>query len=164
MLAVAVTDLVGWDCCENVPFYRAALTAQLADLGVMGWPLADSAVSLPNDLSLQTVAQSWQAPFPENPTEFAQTPGPYVVVHWLRQTVRISPSQMMRSVTAVPPNTLADWLTDQLGRPGPTRCSPMPSGSTYLAGRRRPRCCRSRRRVCCCFVRIRYAQNRPLLF
>lgn len=117
MLAVAVTDLVGWDCCENVPFYRAALTAQLADLGVMGWPLADSAVSLPNDLSLQTVAQSWQASFPENPTEFAQTPGPYVVVHWLRQTVGISPSRMMRSVTAVKPGTLSNWLTDQLGPP-----------------------------------------------
>ncbi|MEZ4590255.1 MAG: hypothetical protein R3D55_03830 [Chloroflexota bacterium] len=117
MLAVAVTDLVGWDCCENVPFYQAALTAQLADLGVLGWPLADSAVSLPNDFSLPTAAQSWQAPFPETPTDFAQRPGPYVVVHWLRQTVGLSPSEMMRSVTAVPPHTLADWLTDQLGPP-----------------------------------------------
>lgn len=116
MLAVAVNDLIGWDCCQNVPFYQAALTAQLADLGVMGWPL-EGTVSLPNDFSLPLVAQSWQAPSPEIPTDFAQTPGPYVVVHWLRQTVGLSPSQMMRSLTAVSTGTLSGWLTDQFGPP-----------------------------------------------
>ncbi len=117
MLTRALNDLTGWDCCQNVPYYRAAITYQLYELGVEMWPLVDSAVPLPNDFNLGDGALFWQAPFPETPTDFGQTPAPYVVVDFLVNKLQFSPREIATSLITTDEILFGQWLTDMAGPP-----------------------------------------------
>ena len=115
LLTLAVNDLIGWECCDNAPFYRAAMTRQLYELGVLTWPLEDTAVSLPNDLTLSAAANAWTLPFPENPTAFMETPLPYLVVDFLVTERHLPPSQLLVSLAGTDAVLFIDWLMSQVG-------------------------------------------------
>ena len=117
MLTLALNDLLGWECCANVPFYRAAVERQLYELGVRDWPLLDTAVSLPNDFTLGSAALFWHAPFPEIPTDFAQTPAPYVVVDFLVNELHLTPRQIATFLISYKQFIFGQWLVDLTGSP-----------------------------------------------
>ncbi len=122
MLTLAIADLTGWECCQNVPFYRAVLTYQLAELGVVAWPLAagstlPTAVTLPDDFNLGSGALYWNAPFPETPIDFAEAPGPYAVVDFLVNELRLSPVQISASLVGSNELLFGQWLTALAGPP-----------------------------------------------
>jgi hypothetical protein len=115
LLTVALNDLIGWECCDNVPFYRAAIERQLYELGVGEWALADTAVSLPDDLHLLNAAQDWNAAFPESPTEFATAPMPYLTVDFLAEVFDLSPGQIGRSLVRSDGRQFSQWLAESTG-------------------------------------------------
>ena len=114
-LLITLNDLTGWECCENVPFYRAAVSHQLYELGVGEWPLLNSAVSLPNNMSLLDGQTDWRANFPEMPTDFAQTPMPYVIIDFLSNELNFSSLQIATSLTAVENQQFSQWLAGLAG-------------------------------------------------
>ncbi len=128
MLTLAINDLTGWECCQNVPFYRAAVTRQLYELGVADWPLAansslftadstaEEAISLQPQFPLGIGGQYWNAPFPETPTDFAQNPAPYVVVAFLVDELHVSISGIMASL-GKQTVLFSQWLTELAGPP-----------------------------------------------
>lgn len=98
MLTIVINDVTGWECCVNVPFYRAAVERQLYEFGVGSWPLTETAVSLPADLTLGDGAHFWNAPFPEMPTDFIKAPAPYAIVDFLTTSLRVPISQIAASL------------------------------------------------------------------
>ncbi|MCB9008391.1 MAG: hypothetical protein H6656_13650 [Ardenticatenaceae bacterium] len=120
MLTQAINDLTGWVCCENVPYYRAVLSYQLYELGVVEWPLtvtaaSPTAVSLPDGFNLGDGALVWHAPFPEIPTEFDQTPAPYVVIDFLVNKLQLPPSQIALNLVNYKQFIFGQWLTELAG-------------------------------------------------
>lgn len=115
LLTVALNDLIGWECCENVPFYRAAIERQLYELGVGEWPLAETAVSLPDELYLLAVADDWNAPFPEVATGFAATPMPYIAVDFLVNTFHLAPAHIGKALVGSSLFDFGQWLADLTG-------------------------------------------------
>ena len=122
LLTVAINDLTDWECCENVPYYRTIVTYQLYELGVEAWPLAGAsalptAVPLPNDFNLGDGALYWNAPFPETPTDFAQTPAPYAVVDFLVNELHLSAREIATSLITSHEMLFDQWLLDLIGPP-----------------------------------------------
>lgn len=119
MLARAINDLTGWVCCNNVPFYRAAVTRQLYELGVAEWPLVHSkeAFSLPNNFNLGDAALHWHAPFPELSTEFAQTPAPYVVIDFLTNELKFSAPAIIEDLVRRKSFVFSEWIVGFVGAP-----------------------------------------------
>lgn len=122
LLTIAINDLNEWQCCSNVPFYRAVVTYQLYELGVWAWPLAavsspPTAVTLPNDFHLGHGALFWHAPFPETPTDFAQTPAPYVVVDFLVNELHLTPRQIAAILVNYKQFIFEQWLIEVAGPP-----------------------------------------------
>ncbi len=115
LLTVALNDLIGWQCCDNVPFYRAAIERQLYELGVAEWALADTAVALPDDLHLLDAAQNWNTAFPESPTEFAAVPMPYLTVDFLAEAFGLSPGHIGRSLVRSHGSQFSQWLSENTG-------------------------------------------------
>ncbi len=122
MLTLSINDLTGWECCQNVPYYRATVERQLYELGVMDWPLAvetssPTAVTLPNDFNLGDGALFWNAPFPETPIDFGQTPAPYVVVDFLVNELQFSSREIFTALITTNEILFGQWLKKLVGPP-----------------------------------------------
>lgn len=117
MLTLAINDATGWECCQNAPFYRAVVTYQLYELGVGSWPLSDAAVTLPDDLSLSDGARFWNAPFPETPTDFVQTPALYIVVDFLVNELHLSAREIATLLITSEEPLFGQWLVELAGPP-----------------------------------------------
>ncbi|MBK8901404.1 MAG: hypothetical protein IPM53_09490 [Anaerolineaceae bacterium] len=115
LLTVALNDLIGWQCCTNVPFYRAAIERQLYELGVGEWALVDTAVPLPDDIHLLDAAPDWNAAFPESPTEFTAVPMPYITVDFLIDVYDLSPGQIGQSLARSRSSQFGQWLAENTG-------------------------------------------------
>ena len=93
-LLITLNDLMGWECCENVYLYRAAAERYLHDLGVNSWPLADTSVSLPQDLVLSDVSLFWTDELLTiMDIGFSEAPAPYGLIDFLTVDLALSPSK-----------------------------------------------------------------------
>ncbi|VAW33660.1 hypothetical protein MNBD_CHLOROFLEXI01-214 [hydrothermal vent metagenome] len=120
MLALAINDATGWECCQRVPIYQATVARQLYELGVGEWPLASSspptAVSLPNELLLfANEFVHWNAPFLGTSSEFAQTPAPYAVVDFLTNDLHLPTAQIAASLALTKDEPFSQWLLKLAG-------------------------------------------------
>jgi hypothetical protein len=126
-----MNDVVGWECCRNVPYYRAVVTYQLYEMGVGSWPLAME--SLPNDFTLGNGALYWNAPFPEISTDFAETPAPYAVIGFLINERHLTAAEITTSVLASEGTLFGQWLTELTGPPW-TEATLNHAFQEYIAG------------------------------
>lgn len=117
LLTIVLNDLIGWTCCENVLFYRAAIERQLYELGVGEWPLAGTAVSLPDELYLLNVADDWNAPFPEAATGFAAAPMPYITIDFLVDSFDLAPAHIGQALVGSSLFDFSQWFADLTGPP-----------------------------------------------
>ncbi|MCB8981132.1 MAG: PD40 domain-containing protein [Ardenticatenaceae bacterium] len=115
LLTVALNDLIGWECCEHLPFYQATVERQLYELGVGAWPLAGTAVSLSEDVYLLDVAADWNSPPSETNTEFGASLMPYFAIDFLVDTFGLSPAQIGQSLAANPDSQFNEWLAEITG-------------------------------------------------
>lgn len=69
VVAAAVADLVDYDCCDHVLFYRALLARQLAHLRLRSMPSPPVGYALIDEgASLDAVQQHWLVDRPDRPT------------------------------------------------------------------------------------------------
>ncbi len=68
MATAIISHHVGYECCQQLPFYQALIDYQLGELGLKPWPVSgeDYARIVAERVHLQDVATLWQSDDPED--------------------------------------------------------------------------------------------------
>ena len=120
VLTIAINELVGWNLENNLAMYRAILERQLYELGIGNWPLADTAVSLPDYFYISgytyfELAIYWNLPFPAAALSFDNTPATYALVDFLVNEFQISPRELATALILNEEESFFAWITGLVG-------------------------------------------------
>lgn len=102
LLTALIAEQVGYQCCRQGSFYQAMLDAQLSQLGLRSWPLADPSQIHPDQLSgsslrsLNDVGLFW---FSNQFNKPAKEIWPvYLLVDFFKQEINLSMVELQRNL------------------------------------------------------------------
>lgn len=115
LVAVMITELIGWECCVHAPFYQAFMDYQLNQLGLRSWPV--SAETHAQIINSGVNVDALSSFYPEAAFDALESPEMwqlYAFVDFLmRQHPDLAPVEILIGLNR--PQTFQTWLAGLFG-------------------------------------------------